>query len=62
MTGLLSPVGDSEALARNLLEIVREPELRARLGAAAARYAQSELAENAVIGRILRAYNGIGLR
>ena len=62
VTGLLSPVGDSEALARNLLEIVREPELRARLGAAAARYAQSELAENAVIGRILRAYNGIGLR
>jgi glycosyltransferase involved in cell wall biosynthesis len=31
-SGLLSPPGDAEALAANLLALVRDPALRARMG------------------------------
>jgi glycosyltransferase involved in cell wall biosynthesis len=48
-TGLLSPAGDEEALARDLVRVLADPELAARLGRAGRRrfvdrYAPEEMA------------------
>ncbi|NRG19357.1 glycosyltransferase family 4 protein [Rhizobiales bacterium] len=42
VTGLLSPEGDAEALARNLRRILTKPGLRERLGKAASRYISAD--------------------
>lgn len=62
VSGLLSPPGDSAALAHQVITLLRQPELRQRLGASAcaemrARFAWSELAEIA-----LRAYQAADCR
>jgi len=55
-TGLLSPVGDSEAFCANLLELAGDAELRKALGEAGHRFARAELDESLVINRLLAAY------
>lgn len=62
VSGLLAPPGDSAALARQVIALLRQPELGQRLSAAAcaemrARFAWSELAEIA-----LRAYQAADCR
>lgn len=48
-TGLLSPVGDAEALARNLMSLIANADLRRRFGAAAARRAHERFALNRIL-------------
>ncbi len=52
-TGLLVPVDDAPALAAALDRLVREPELRARWGAAGRARARALFDENVVIARQL---------
>jgi len=48
VTGLIVPIDDSEALARTILALARDPARRESMGAAAHRRAQSFLAEGSV--------------
>ena len=56
ITGLLVPFGNAYALADAFRRLIASPALRARLGAAAQRFARQELDEQQVISRILNAY------
>ena len=58
-TGLLVPAGDAAALADALGRLVRSPELRGRLGDAAARYAASEFSAVRTAQRYLRLYRSL---
>ena len=55
--GLLSPLGDTGALAKHLLLLANDPALRQKLGQNARAYAERELDERLVIDRIARAYD-----
>lgn len=55
--GLLVPVHDPEALASALGHLIRDPELRARMGAAARAKAESEFAEEHVVEQTLALYS-----
>jgi len=57
-TGLLSPVGDEKALAANVIRLLRDPALAARLAENAHQKAQSYTWE-AARGQWLNAYRGI---
>jgi glycosyltransferase involved in cell wall biosynthesis len=54
--GLVVPVADPEALARALLEVVRDPPRARRLGAAARRYVESELTLPRMVAEHERVY------
>jgi glycosyltransferase involved in cell wall biosynthesis len=58
-TGLLVQGGDSDALADALRRIVAEPELRARLGAAARRRAEAEHSAVSTTGRVAAVYDEV---
>jgi glycosyltransferase involved in cell wall biosynthesis len=55
-SGLLVPVRDPEALAASLERLVRDPALRARLGAAARRRAETEFAGNIIYQKTITIY------
>jgi glycosyltransferase involved in cell wall biosynthesis len=55
-TGLLVPPADPEALAAGILAVVESPELAARLGASARRYAETELTVERMIARMEEVY------
>ena len=55
-TGVVFPVGDTEALARELRKLCRDPERRRRLGAAARERAASELSADNLIAGMTAAY------
>lgn len=57
-TGLLVPPGDADALADGIRQLLEEPELRARLGQAAAQRAAEYRASN-VAQSVERAYAGL---
>jgi L-malate glycosyltransferase len=57
-TGLLSPVGDEKALAENVLRLLRDPELAARL-AQNAYQESSKFTWHAVRGQWLNVYRGL---
>ena len=58
-TGLLVPAGDPAALAIALGRLVRSPELRERIGAAAARHAASEFSAVRTAQQYLRLYRSL---
>jgi glycosyltransferase involved in cell wall biosynthesis len=55
-TGLLVPVRDSKALANAIIELARDPERRARMGAEGRRKVLREFDERLVIESAIRAY------
>jgi glycosyltransferase involved in cell wall biosynthesis len=55
--GLLFPSGDSHALAEQILLLLRQPELRARLGEAARKHAETELDINVAVKRLEVVYD-----
>ena len=55
-TGILVPVRDSEALAKAIIELVRDPERRARMGAAGREKMLREFDERFVIESAIKAY------
>jgi glycosyltransferase involved in cell wall biosynthesis len=55
-TGRIVPVRDLEALASAILELLADPELRGRFGAAARVKAEREFDEQAVFRRVREAY------
>lgn len=57
-TGLLSPIGDEKALAANVIRLLRDPKLAARLAENAHRESQNYTWE-AVRGQWLNAYRGL---
>lgn len=54
--GLLYPVGDVDALARSLLELLRDDEKRATMGARGRTMAEERFDERNVFGRVLEEY------
>ena len=54
-TGLLLPPGNAEALARRLLEVIDDPALRERLGAASAGLAE-RFGASAAVARLEELY------
>jgi glycosyltransferase involved in cell wall biosynthesis len=54
--GLLFPVGDADALARSLIELLRDDEQRAQMGATARRIAVARFDEQRVFDRVLSEY------
>jgi glycosyltransferase involved in cell wall biosynthesis len=56
--GLLAPPGDVETLARHLDDVLRDPALRARLGAAARQRALDEFTVARMAERYLASYRG----
>lgn len=57
VTGLLVAPRDPAALARAVAALLRDPERRARLGAAAARRTETEFDEERLVGVLLDAYD-----
>ena len=58
-TGLLTPPGDPGALADACLSLARDPDLRARMGAAARARAVGAFSPRAVVGRYLDLYRRV---
>jgi glycosyltransferase involved in cell wall biosynthesis len=56
-TGLLFPPGDSPALAEQILMLLDTPDVRARLGYAARRHAESEFDINVAVKRLEAVYD-----
>jgi len=54
--GLLFPVGDADALARSLIELLRDGERRARMGETGRRIAEDRFDEQKVFDRVLSEY------
>ena len=54
--GLLFPVGDSDALARFLIELLGDDERRARMGVQGRRIAEDRFDEQKVFDRVLDEY------
>jgi sugar transferase (PEP-CTERM/EpsH1 system associated) len=61
-SGMLFPPGDVAALAEQLVLLLGSPELRAKLGAAAARRARTEFSIEAMLGRYASLYRRVGAR
>lgn len=57
-TGFTVPPGDSDALATAILRLLKDPDLRARFGAAGRARAESEFSKDVLAGRLLRIYEG----
>ena len=56
VNGRMIPVRDAKAIAGAILELLQDPALRARMGAAAREKARREFDERAVFERVVRAY------
>jgi glycosyltransferase involved in cell wall biosynthesis len=56
VNGLLFPAGDSDALARALVELLEDPERRAKMGAAGRVMAEERFDEQKVFDRVLVEY------
>ena len=54
--GLLFPVGDADALAQSVIELLRDDERRTQMGAAGRRIAEERFDEQRVFDRVLREY------
>ena len=54
--GLFFPVGDADALARSLIELLRDDERRARMGETGRRIAEDRFDEQKVFDRVLSEY------
>jgi glycosyltransferase involved in cell wall biosynthesis len=54
--GLLFPVGDADALAQSLIELLQDDERRARMGEAGRRIAEDRFDEQKVFDRVLSEY------
>jgi glycosyltransferase involved in cell wall biosynthesis len=54
--GLLFPVGDTDALARSLIELLGDDERRARMGATGRKMAEDRFDEQKVFDRVLSEY------
>lgn len=61
-TGLLVPVGDDDALGRALARMVRDPELRATLGAAARRHAADTFGVERLVRDTAALYRELAVR
>jgi glycosyltransferase involved in cell wall biosynthesis len=57
VNGLLFPVGDSDALAQAVVELLCDDERRARMGAAGRRIAEERFDEQKVFDRVLNEYD-----
>jgi glycosyltransferase involved in cell wall biosynthesis len=55
-TGVLAPAGDVEALAAGIVELLRDAEKRARLGAGARRLIEEEYSAERMTADYLRVY------
>jgi glycosyltransferase involved in cell wall biosynthesis len=55
-TGLLFPPGDADVLAAHLDRLIREPQLRQRLGGSAAEYIRSRFSRHVAAERLMRIY------
>jgi glycosyltransferase involved in cell wall biosynthesis len=62
VTGLLVPKGDASALAAAVIALLRDPERRARMGAAAAVRAATVFAERRLAPSLLDAYESLAAR
>jgi starch synthase len=60
VTGVLVPRGDAGALAAAVTGLLRDPERRARMGAAAARRAAQEFDEGRLVDQLVDAYASLG--
>jgi glycosyltransferase involved in cell wall biosynthesis len=58
-TGVLTEPGDAAALARELIRVLRNPELRTRLGAAARRHARERFSPAAMVSGNLGVYREV---
>jgi glycosyltransferase involved in cell wall biosynthesis len=58
-TGLLSPSGDTDALAANIVRLVADEGLRTRLGAAARAHVDTHFDARAVVSRIVALYEDL---
>jgi glycosyltransferase involved in cell wall biosynthesis len=56
VNGLLFPVGDSEALAQAIVELVRNDQRRAQMGSTGRRMAEERFDEQKVFERVLGEY------
>jgi glycosyltransferase involved in cell wall biosynthesis len=61
-TGLLVPVGDRAALAAGIVRLARDPELRARLGAAARERAASQFGMERFVAETAALYEELAVR
>jgi glycosyltransferase involved in cell wall biosynthesis len=59
VTGFLSPAGDSDSLARHLLRLLREPEVRRRMGQAAATQVAERFPLAAMVDEYISLYEEI---
>jgi glycosyltransferase involved in cell wall biosynthesis len=59
VNGLLFPVGDRDALARALITLLGDDELRARMGDAGRRIAEERFDEQKVFDRVLEEYQAL---
>jgi glycosyltransferase involved in cell wall biosynthesis len=55
-TGLLVPPGDVDSLAEGILSLLRDPEMRARFGAAAKQRVEDEYSASRMTADYLRVY------
>ncbi len=60
-TGLLVPVGDGDALAAGLVRLARDPDLRARLGAAARERAAREFGMDRFVAQTVALYEELAV-
>jgi L-malate glycosyltransferase len=58
-TGLLVPIGDSQAAAAALLKLLRDPELATRMGDAGRKRVEHEFSENETSNRVRQIIHGI---
>jgi glycosyltransferase involved in cell wall biosynthesis len=60
VTGLLVPRQDPEALAKAVIELLLDPERRARMGRAAAERARTDFDEDRLVTALLDVYREAG--
>ena len=58
-TGLLIPLGESQALAMSIERLLKDHSLRDRMGGAASRWVRSQFDEDQVVDRLLNIYDSL---